>query len=195
RLRWRVAAAIADGRAGAMAKTPEAAHAGGRVALVGLLVAALTPVVLWSGCSPAGRYRTLSFFFDGVPDPAAPEIDTSSVQALRRSPTYSVHQPFAEERCSDCHSQRFNLGPQDSGLCLNCHAEVPSEQPFMHGPVAAVACLWCHSAHESAYPSLLKGPARQVCSSCHEPGLLNVTRVPAHADESLSCLECHPGHG
>jgi len=178
-----------------MAKTPVAAHAGGRLALAGLLAAALAPVVCWSGCSPAGRYRTLSFFFDGVPDPSAPVIDTSSAGALRRSPTYSVHQPFAAERCSDCHARRFRLGPQDSGLCLDCHAEVPREQPFMHGPVAAVACLWCHSAHESAYASLLKGPARQVCSSCHEPGLLNVTRVPAHADESRSCLECHQGHG
>lgn len=178
-----------------MAKTRGAEHTGGRLALAGVLSAALALAISWSGCSPGARYQTLSFFFDGVPDPSAPVIDTSSVGALRQSPTYSVHKPFAEERCSDCHRQRFKLGPQDSGLCLDCHAEVPAEHPVMHGPVAAVACLWCHSAHESAYPALLKGSPRQVCSSCHEPGLLSVARVPAHADPSRSCLDCHQGHG
>ena len=151
--------------------------------------------ILWAGCSPEKNYEVLSFFFDGVPDPNAPLLPTASGEVLRRSPTYSIHKPFQEERCAECHGSRFNLGPQDSGICLKCHEEVTTQQPLMHGPVVAGACLWCHSAHESAYAYLLKGEPRNVCTGCHDASLLGTERVPAHADQTQSCLECHYGHG
>jgi predicted CXXCH cytochrome family protein len=65
----------------------------------------------------------------------------------------------------------------------------------MHGPVVAAACLWCHAPHESAFSALLKDEPRNVCIGCHDQGLLGTERVPAHADESRSCLDCHYGHG
>jgi predicted CXXCH cytochrome family protein len=151
--------------------------------------------IVWSGCSPEKNYEVLSFFFDGVPDPNAPVLATATGAALRRSPTYSIHKPFQEERCAECHGSRFNLGPEDSGICLKCHEEITSQQPMMHGPVVAGACLWCHAAHESAFEWLLKGEPRQVCTDCHDQDLLGIGRVPAHADETRGCLECHFGHG
>lgn len=159
--------------------------------------AALCAVGAWSGCSVEKHYEVLSFFFDGVPDPNAPKMQDGALdgRTLRQSPTYSAHDPFIEERCSDCHQSRFNLGPQDSGICLDCHENATTEQPRMHGPVVAVACLWCHSPHESPYASLLKGPARQVCTTCHEQSMLDTQRVPEHADAERSCLDCHYGHG
>ena len=157
--------------------------------------AALAVVGAWTGCSVEKNYELLSFFFDGVPDPNAPMMEGASGPVLRESPTYSAHEPYVQDQCRDCHKARFNLGPQDSDICFDCHENVPTAQPVMHGPVVAGACLWCHSAHESPYPSLLKGTGREVCMTCHEAGMLSVRQVPEHADESISCLSCHYGHG
>lgn len=153
----------------------------------------------WSGCSVKKHYRLLSFFFDGVPDPNAPRMSVlpgSSVPGnLRDSPTYSVHPPFAEEKCGDCHVSRFAIEAMDASVCLKCHPGAAKEYPHMHGPVAATACLWCHAPHESAYSHLFKGEARRVCTECHDSSLLSTDRVPAHADPARDCLGCHGGHG
>jgi len=153
--------------------------------------------LLWAGCSVQKNYRLLSFFFDGVPNPNALPAAASAGDGttMRTSPTYVAHRPFTEERCDECHGGRLRPGVDDSGMCLKCHADVPNKHPVMHGPVAVVACLWCHVPHESAFASLLKADARQVCAQCHEPGMLGTDTVPAHADGSRSCLECHSGHG
>lgn len=154
-------------------------------------------VLAWAGCTVTQEnYDLLTFFFDGVPDPNAPMLPGASLEDIRRSPTYSIHQPFAEDRCAECHERRFDLGPADSGICLKCHEGVPTEQPRMHGPVAAAACLWCHTAHESPYAALMKGSARDVCMSCHDVNLLSAEEVPEHAPEAeQSCLDCHAAHG
>jgi predicted CXXCH cytochrome family protein len=159
---------------------------------------AIAASLLWAGCSIEKNYKTLSFFFDGVPDPEARARVAAAggiTEDIRKSPTYSIHKPFATEACKECHSDRFQLTTQDSSICLKCHEDQTSKLPKMHGPVAAAACLWCHSPHESAQAHLLKAPARQVCSQCHEAALLNSVRVPAHADPKQSCLDCHNGHG
>lgn len=153
--------------------------------------------VIWSGCSVEKYYSTLSFFFDGVPNPEAlaKAKAAGTLQNIRQSPTYSVHKPFVDEACAECHTASFQLTGQDSSVCLKCHADRTTEYPRMHGPVAAVACLWCHAPHESAEAHLLKRPARQVCSQCHEQSMLSAQRVPAHADPARSCLDCHGAHG
>lgn len=154
-------------------------------------------LTIWGGCSVEKNYDVLSFFFDGVPDPNATTLTRAdALRQMRDSPTYTIHKPFAEDKCEDCHGRRFNLSKQDSSICLKCHEGVPDEQPRVHGPVAAAACLWCHTPHESAYAALLKGPARGVCSACHEPSLLGTDTVPQHKpDDTTSCVECHSGHG
>lgn len=185
----------APARASRSAHTPP--HGGSGVA-AGLIVAGVLLACLWAGCSIEKHYATLSFFFDGVPDPAAKDRVAEAggiTAAIRNSPTYSYHKPYAEEKCTECHTDRFQLTGQDSSLCLKCHADRTTEHPRMHGPVAAVACLWCHTPHESAQPHLLKKPARDVCIQCHEQNMLSTQRVPAHADAARSCLECHFGHG
>jgi predicted CXXCH cytochrome family protein len=154
--------------------------------------------LLWSCAVTEQNYATLSFFFDGVPDPTVKGSDgapLASAQNIKDSPTYSVHKPFAEASCAECHSQAFELTPQDSSICMKCHEKKPTEYPRMHGPVAAGACLWCHSPHESAEPHLLRKAAREVCSQCHESSMLSSTKVPEHADATKNCLDCHTGHG
>lgn len=151
----------------------------------------------WAGCSVEKNYKLLSFFFDGVPDPNAPMATVGPLAnlGLRQSPTYTIHKPFAEDACVECHGARFRMEPPGLDVCMKCHADVTTRHERMHGPVVAQACLWCHNPHESAYAALLKNEPRQVCTQCHEPALLNVNRVPAHADARRSCLDCHTGHG
>jgi predicted CXXCH cytochrome family protein len=167
------------------------AGAGGALILVSALG--------WSGCTPTPEnYELLSFFFDGVPDPSAVRMvegQALSIADIRASPNYTIHQPYAEDKCADCHSARFRLTRDDSGACVKCHEDQLAQHPRMHGPVVACACLWCHEPHESAHAVLLREPGRGICIQCHVQELLSAERVPEHADETRACLECHYGHG
>lgn len=167
------------------------------VSLATAAVLALTLGAAFSCSVTEKNYTTLSFFFDGVPDPNAKAKGGPGAVALdmASSPTYSVHKPYAAGACAECHSQAYELTPQDSGICMKCHKDRTNEYPKMHGPVAAAACLWCHAPHESAEAHLMKKPAREVCLQCHEAASLSVERVPEHADAARSCLDCHSGHG
>lgn len=154
--------------------------------------------LVWMGCSIEKHYSTLSFFFDGVPNPEAKARAAAAAGVtpdLRNSPTYSLHKPYAEEQCNECHADQLKITNRDSEMCLKCHQDEPSKFPKMHGPVAAGACLWCHSPHESAQAHLMRKPARDVCMQCHDRTMLSLDRVPAHGDEKISCIDCHSGHG
>lgn len=163
-----------------------------------VIFGAVVAGLVWMGCTVTDKnYRLLSFFFDGVPNPNALPImaESGNPAAIRQSPTYVAHPPFLNNQCDACHRSRFTQEAITSDVCLKCHSGVPNEYPFMHGPVTAGACLWCHVPHESAFAHLLKARPRAVCTQCHEPALLDSERVPEHADESKSCLDCHRGHG
>jgi predicted CXXCH cytochrome family protein len=155
------------------------------------------------GCSsPEQRYKTLSYFFDGVPDP-----DKRAVQSHATTTTgegqvllaaiVSTHKPYAEQKCDTCHRtatgaiQEFEEAYK---LCNSCHKDVPNKLPRMHGPVAVGDCKWCHTAHESPQPHLLNNTPIKVCTGCHDTQLLG-SKPPEHNDGKTSCLQCHFGHG
>ncbi len=164
---------------------------------VALVVGAVALTNVWSGCTVTkSNYKTLSLFFDGVPDPNAPAgaVDPST-GVVSVGASVSIHPPYAQDNCSECHRARVRMTRNDSGLCMKCHAGKEREYERMHGPVAAQACLWCHHPHESQQKHLMRGTDRVVCSQCHMPELLNAERVPEHADAARGCLECHSGHG
>lgn len=172
---------------------PSAGRSVGRRAA---LIAAVLSV--WGGCSVERNYELLSFFFDGVPNPnALPFTSTAGggPVEIRASPTYTGHPPYLAEECSACHKSKFTQKAVTAEVCSECHDGVRDQFPFMHGPVIVGACLWCHVPHESAYLHLLKGEPRTVCGQCHELATLATERVPEHADEERSCLDCHSGHG
>ncbi|MEX2218757.1 MAG: cytochrome c3 family protein [Phycisphaerales bacterium] len=173
--------------------SPREARARRRAGILALAWGLAIPLA-WAGCTvTANNYRTLSFLFDGVPDPSAVPGAPGEPGAI---PTFVVvHAPFAEERCEECHSGRARPTRHDSSACVRCHAQTASQHPRMHGPVAALACLWCHNPHESTHRHLLRDTDRNVCAQCHTPALLSPERVPAHADTARACLECHAGHG
>ena len=148
------------------------------------------------GCAdPQKRYEVLSFFFDGVPDPNAPQKQSTKVSPTGRR-TF-VHKPFADNLCNSCHlntTDIFARAQVKGDVCLNCHANVPTQHAVMHGPVVNNACQMCHSPHSSAVPHLLKQPAPAVCTQCHEPETMTLMHKPPF-DPKQSCIDCHSGHG
>ena len=147
------------------------------------------------GCSTVeSRYKVLSIFFDGVPDPNAAKLVVRQKSTGR--PIF-VHKPYAEQNCDACHTATqdiFARAMVPPERCFNCHPNVLSEYPKMHGPVASKECLQCHSAHQSVEPHLLKVESPRLCLNCHLPATLSVATA-AHKDPKISCLDCHSGHG
>ncbi len=189
------------------------------VGTVALGLASLAVVTTTAACSVQGHYALWSFFFDGVPDPAAPPTDLpvygprprsgpmsleerAAIQQQRMpASTHSFHPPFRDKQCGACHSiQRQGdwiqgtpelRAPIDQ-LCARCHQ--PPQQPFVHGPVATVSCQICHEHHSSAFPHLLKtAPAVELCARCHQ-GATFTTREQHQQYGDRSCVECHDPH-
>lgn len=166
---------------------------------LGLLVVL---AALVTGCgTPRERYRVLSVFFDGVPNPDAPKTrnttDATGATRVITAAIVSQHKPFINNECAACH--RTNAGEiQDFSeaykACVKCHTKISNSLPLMHGPVAREACKYCHAPHESTQPHLLKDDPVKVCTQCHDQQLL-WDKPPQHLDGTTSCLDCHYGHG
>lgn len=154
----------------------------------------------WLGCSssPEERYKVLSFFFDGVPDPNASKVSETDEFGERTTVarTGSVHKPFAENKCDACHASatgKFeDFDKVDVSACAKCHQETRTQYAYMHGPVATGECRLCHSPHESSVKFLMNDASPALCVSCHDAEFL-----PQNIDHEISrdCLECHVGHG
>jgi predicted CXXCH cytochrome family protein len=180
-----------------------AARRFGRTTLAGwlMLVAGLLGIIGLLGCgTPKEQYKTLSVFFDGVPNPDSPTLSRvdSQGQVVKGAPRIlSQHKPYQENQCSACHRsssgeiQDFELA---FGACVKCHKKVATEHTLMHGPVAREQCKWCHTPHQSTELALLRDTPIKVCTQCHDSQLLSNT-PPEHVDGVTSCLTCHFGHG
>lgn len=164
-----------------------------------VVVPAILCIALGSflGCSPETRYKTLSFFFDGVPVPKGVEGDADAKGKVCQ------HKPYLENKCGACHprdtvemdiSRPMDIGDLSSNLCLRCHDKVRAQYAVMHGPVASTECLLCHVPHESTIAHLLRTEAPRLCVQCHVPEVMVPLR-PEHQDPKADCLSCHVGHG
>jgi predicted CXXCH cytochrome family protein len=170
-----------------------------------LALAVVAIVALALGCSPDKRYKVLSAFFDGVPDPSAPKVASNMSGMDNLTPNQfkgaivSTHKPYAAGKCDACHAPMEDNVPSvqtviDSSVCLKCHEVETRRHAFMHAPVAAGACLFCHNPHNSTQPHLLLAPTPGLCMQCHDRSLLG-DNPPAHRNENSACLDCHVGHG
>ncbi len=169
-----------------------------------------------AGCAPATRYRTLSFFFDGVPDPtalpaqftapvasAAAAAPSAPVAPLSRPGPRQYHKPYQDFQCGPCHGrdpggqgQRLSKSVAE-GLCYDCHKDLSKEVLFVHAPVLVNACLECHEPHLSNGPHLLLSARPNVCARCHVPADLSTGdhhRDAASLTDS-TCISCHLPHG
>jgi predicted CXXCH cytochrome family protein len=179
--------------------------------IAALLLFAVLAAVGLMGCNSQNRYRTLSFFFDGVPNPNAPSdatraggagaVDEFAPNAVVQK--VYIHKPYADgmidaKKCAVCHEGSTNefesFRAITSDVCLKCHKDKLTQYPVMHGPVSAVECTLCHAAHESTIPGMLNYPAPKVCAQCHVRELLS-PNPPEHLAADSQCLSCHFGHG
>jgi predicted CXXCH cytochrome family protein len=181
------------------------------VAVLAVVALAMTLVAgLFGGCSGEKRYKVLSLFFDGVPNPDAPVVASAEGDSefTQQRPGGAagapkmlaiVHKPYADNQCNDCHSNttgRFDdYQKLDSTICLKCHDNVRTKYPVMHGPVSVGECNLCHVPHESTTPALLKENNSTLCTQCHQTELLSSTPREHLTPDKNSCLDCHSGHG
>lgn len=167
------------------------------------LIAALLSVaacVQAPGCAgPEARFRVLSIFFDGVPDPSAPkETDKPGAAADKsqeKQPELSVHGPYAERKCDLCHESRFSnkLKTDKSKLCGTCHSGEQFEGKVIHGPVGVANCAACHEPHRSQFPHLLRAEGSGVCLKCHT--VETFEQLDRHrAEKGEDCVSCHAPH-
>jgi predicted CXXCH cytochrome family protein len=159
-------------------------------------------------CSTNRNYKTLSFFFDGVPEPSFSQEDTlaeenipeaeNELLSISNIPAESriYHEPYRLRGCSNCHLQSSvsNMKEKEPGLCYQCHKDFSELYKYVHGPVQGGFCTSCHSPHSSSENALLLKPGKEICAICHNS--TNLSSIPVHGlDKVESCLDCHNPHG
>ncbi|MDX2414505.1 MAG: cytochrome c3 family protein [Bacteroidales bacterium] len=166
-------------------------------------------LILSASCSVKDNYKALSFFFDGVPDPADTLVIPESVikeladnnrlvndtleQKVKR---VLYHQPYVNKGCSKCHD-RNSVGimiMEEPDICYQCHDNFNNTYKFIHGPVEGGFCTTCHDPHQSSEGFLLKEPIHDLCLYCHirediSPGKGHQAR------DNNACNDCHNPHG
>lgn len=162
-----------------------------------------------SGCSELSVRNFNSFVFDGVPAPPEPDIYCAPWLAAKQAPLSSsrrekeanakpkgsIHPPYAEKRCNDCHdkSKENGLVAPTEKLCFICHDTIATGA-FVHAPAGAGSCLSCHLPHDSASPRLLAKENEKLCLGCHKEARL-ATRVHGKSSElKIPCYDCHDPH-
>ncbi|VAW21056.1 hypothetical protein MNBD_BACTEROID01-1748 [hydrothermal vent metagenome] len=159
-------------------------------------------------CSTQYNYKTLSFFFDGVPNPGDQDLqvsndslttDSTQNRSLRGQgpvPEYSFHAPYKAKECASCHDQGTMgklLQPQP-GLCFQCHDDFNNSFEALHGPVAGGYCTTCHNPHQAKERKLLVRNGEELCLYCHNPELVR-DNLFHNISEETNCLTCHNPHG
>ncbi|HJV64478.1 MAG TPA: cytochrome c3 family protein [Geomonas sp.] len=195
---------VPAGRAG---RGPSCLPALGRLLFLLLALAALPAL---SGCDPLTVHKVTSTIFDGVPTmPPAEEYckdyhekalaeaaAAARKESMPKQGTQSVHPPFGEKRCGNCHDKNTESGfvtPADQ-LCAHCHKGFPRGE-YLHGPAAVGACLKCHVPHSSDNPTLLVRNKKELCVACHqERRVADAMHVKVIAN-GMFCTDCHDPHG
>jgi predicted CXXCH cytochrome family protein len=174
---------------------------------LGWALAALIAFACVQSCQPKTRYRTLSFFFDGVPNPDAPieavhrpDREESPFHPVRRppaptpAPIRSIHQPARQNQCLQCHDS-VTMAPLalDATLCDKCHLEQRLREGWAHGPINLGTCVPCHDPHDSPYLHLLEKPVPDLCLDCHAEDMAR-QETYHEVPEVDACIQCHDPH-
>ncbi len=170
-----------------------------------LVIISLTFLV---ACSEETKYKVLSFFFDGVPNPFKKvklekviTVDSSKIKRRQLIVKQSelkmfFHEPFRQRLCGDCHNLKKGneLLSQPPALCFKCHDNFLSEVQFKHGPASAGYCTECHHPHMDKNKFMLKRKGQKLCLYCHQ--MNDIIKNEVHLEiEDTDCWECHDPHG
>lgn len=162
-----------------------------------------------SACTPEKWHRTMTFFFDGVPDSSKTKVALASdslgkkdtaknkvIVAASVRPGYNLHPPYKEKQCDVCHDKNHKgeYTQPLPDLCYTCHTNYSTKYKFLHGPVASGACVECHSPHMSKYANLQLREGQELCFYCHSKN--DIIKTDTHKDiGETNCTECHNPHG
>ncbi len=163
------------------------------------------------GCGSAqSRYDTLSFFFDGVPNPAdkakgdggadkpTPAATAAAANITKPgAPRVWKHPPFAERSCHDCHADDYAVAKLVDGqpFCFQCHDEDLLAGKVKHPPAQEGDCLECHDPHQStASAALLRSPTATLCFECHDADDEGFAARHKPLGKPSGCERCHEPH-
>jgi predicted CXXCH cytochrome family protein len=152
-----------------------------------------------AGCDPNIRYKTLSFFFDGVPSPYEDVLENEGSGKKRsaegsgsKKGVYREHGPFAAKECAACHIRSSNqLVMPVEQLCFKCHV-LNIVKKYVHGPLSSGGCRICHSPHGSGYDFLLVAEPKDFCFYCHNKS--SILQKDVHLGAETQCTSCHDAH-
>ncbi|MCF6342569.1 MAG: hypothetical protein L3J31_07180 [Bacteroidales bacterium] len=165
-------------------------------------------VVFIIACTPRSSYKSLSVFFDGVPNPdvidsIARADSLSKIAMTKDAPArdrvrteYVFHPPYVDKECASCHDQgqMGKLLEPMPGLCYQCHEDFADQFEVLHGPVGGGFCTECHNPHLTKDKHLLVRTGQDLCLGCHNTN--DVFSNEVHEDiEDADCTECHNPHG
>lgn len=156
-------------------------------------------------CTAEEKHKTLTFFFDGVPDPNAKLAQSDSLKQKNnendlkqylKSDEMHIHPPYGDKACENCHDVKSanKLNTQEPILCFQCHDDFGKNIKYIHGPAASGYCTQCHEPHQGKYNKLLIRTGQNVCYYCHEKK--DVLKNEVHSGiEETKCWDCHDPHG
>lgn len=182
-------------------------------AWLGILVrcVCVAAFLLALGCSEFTARNITSLLFDGVPAPPQPDLycapwlaakqaplsssRTAAMKAASAAPKGSVHLPYQEKQCNDCHdkSKEGGLVAPPEKLCFICH-EYIIKGAYTHGPAGVGDCLDCHQPHDSSLPHLLSKENGKLCLHCHQEARISPKIHDKSAELKIPCYGCHDPH-
>ncbi|HXF10340.1 MAG TPA: cytochrome c3 family protein, partial [Desulfuromonadaceae bacterium] len=172
------------------------------------LAAILCGLWLAAGCASDTQHKVLTLFFDGVPGPGNTNVavvasEETPLPADKPAPPpppppvdlSSVHPPFRDQKCSQCHLPDTGMGLRQPApkLCWTCHKDFTADQKVKHQPVAEGDCAGCHEPHRSDNKKLLLKAGNELCLTCHDDPLAG-KKFKHQAVEAGNCLDCHAPH-
>jgi predicted CXXCH cytochrome family protein len=173
-----------------------------RPTLVGLTLLVFFGVFIIS-CDEVEHYKTLTFFFDGVP-PLGQEglqkelVNSNFQESTQTRPKQLWYVHGSKKDCDFCHERLWEFGRVEfvkllPELCYHCHTDYTVSAAFVHGPVAVGQCLFCHEHSKSKNEHLLKEPEPKLCYQCHD--ISTIELIPAHfTNQQFACTGCHNAH-
>lgn len=182
-----------------------------RIGAVVLYTLCVVIASLSSGCSPDARYKVLTFFFTGVPEPGQQEqqavsgkqVAATTIKKKKRKRAIQVskhftHGPFGAGQCELCHavtaSKPFRTAQQKTASAT----ARPSKKnigPRLAYPVDQI-CLTCHAEKKSSLAETrglwMHGPvANGYCVVCHSPHKSKRRFMLLRKDNIELCTGCH----
>jgi len=187
------------------------------------MLAMVAGIVLFCaiGCDRESRYKVLTFFFEGVPEPGAKKArrwvsDANTVTMTnaqlrdqqkdgnRAAPVDKLGQRLSSRHdfsreCDKCHTGGMTSGHQElraplPDLCYSCHSDLHQKGDYLHGPLYVGECVFCHEPHSSGFIHLQKAPQPDLCLRCHQES--DLVLIPGHREALQGvCTDCHDPHG